>query len=78
MPDGNGNEVDEANGMLIPENPPVAWSADYSSERDLTLVADQVTRHVRGAAQTGAERQQQPADDRRRTTRSLTSHSTPR
>ncbi|MFC7008161.1 hypothetical protein [Halalkalicoccus salilacus] len=43
MPDGNGNEVDEANGMLIPENQPVAWSADYSSERDLTLVADQVT-----------------------------------
>jgi len=35
--------VDEANGMLIPENPPVAWSADYSSERDLTLVADQET-----------------------------------
>lgn len=37
------DKVDEANGMLIPENPPVAWSADYSSERDLTLVADQVT-----------------------------------
>ncbi|MFB6082127.1 MAG: LVIVD repeat-containing protein [Halanaeroarchaeum sp.] len=35
--------IDEANGMLIPENPPVAWSADYSAERDLTLVADQTT-----------------------------------
>lgn len=69
----------EANGMLIPENPPVAWSADYSSERDLTLVADQVTGvYTFNTAQTGAERQQQPADDRRRTTRSLTSHSTPR
>lgn len=33
----------EANGMLIPENPPIAWSDDYSGERDLTLVADQVT-----------------------------------
>lgn len=29
--------------MLNTENPPVAWSADYSSERDLTLVAGQVT-----------------------------------
>ncbi|WP_396612142.1 LVIVD repeat-containing protein [Haloferax sp. S1W] len=35
--------VDEANGMLIPENPPVAWGADYNRRRDLTLVADQVT-----------------------------------
>ncbi|WP_372911864.1 LVIVD repeat-containing protein [Salinigranum sp.] len=37
------DKVDEANGMLIPENPPVAWSADYNRKRDLTLVADQVT-----------------------------------
>ncbi len=37
------DRVDEADGMLIPENPPVAWSADYSRERDLTLVADQET-----------------------------------
>jgi hypothetical protein len=37
------DQVDEANGMLIPENPPVAWGADYNSKRDLTLVVDQVT-----------------------------------
>ena len=37
------DKLDQANGMLIPENPPVAWSADYSEQRDLTLVADQTT-----------------------------------
>ena len=35
--------IEDANGMLIPENPPVAWGADYNRKRDLTLVADQVT-----------------------------------